>query len=123
MRFWTLALVLGGCAACSQVAPAPLSPAVQQALASGPGRSCITPAPAEGLTIIEDGAIGLRSGGTLWVNRLPARCPGLRVGNTLIVEIHGSQICRGDHVRPIEPAAAIPGPVCILGDFVPYRRP
>jgi hypothetical protein len=121
MRLSIIALVLGSCAACSQVPEAPLQPALQAA-ASGAARSCVSPQQGEGLTIIGEGALGLRSGGTMWVNRLPGRCPGLHVGNTLIVEAHGSQICRGDHVRPIEPAAAIPGPVCILGDFVPYRQ-
>jgi hypothetical protein len=41
---------------------------------------------------------------------------------TLIVESHGSQYCRGDRIRAVEPPSAVPGPACVLRDFVPYRR-
>ena len=63
-----------------------------------------------------------RRGGTIWLNRLRATCPALRPTSTLIVEVHGSQYCRGDRFRTIEPGQSIPGPTCLLGPFTPWRR-
>ena len=45
------------------------------------------------------------------------------VGSVLVTEPTGSQYCRGDIVRTFDRSSRIPGPACILGDFVPYRRP
>jgi hypothetical protein len=58
---------------------------------------------------------------TVYVNRLGADCPGMRPLTTLIVEAHGSQYCRGDRVRAAETGSTVPGPFCVLRDFVPYR--
>jgi hypothetical protein len=41
--------------------------------------------------------------------------------DTLAVERHGSQYCRGDQVRGLESGRSILGPICILGPFTPYR--
>jgi hypothetical protein len=40
----------------------------------------------------------------------------------LVTEPVGSYHCRGDIVRSIDRYSRIPGPSCILGDWVPYRR-
>jgi hypothetical protein len=55
------------------------------------------------------------------VSRLRAECPGLQPLDTLIVEVHGGRYCRNDQFRAVETGASIPGPICLLGDFVPYR--
>lgn len=113
-------------AAVGCMAPAP--PPSGDALASfvvgnptGPARACVSRLSNSGLTIVDGRTILYREGRTSWVNRLPAACPGLEPLNTLIIESHGSQQCRGDHVRALEPGAVIPGPICILSDWVPYR--
>jgi hypothetical protein len=41
--------------------------------------------------------------------------------------MHGREYCRGDQFRTVPPGSAqlgpwIGGPVCTLGEFVPYRR-
>jgi hypothetical protein len=61
-------------------------------------------------------------GGTIWVNRLRAECPGLEEHSQLVVEVHGSQYCRRDHFRTRSPGMSIPGPICVLEGFTPYRR-
>lgn len=63
-----------------------------------------------------------RSGRTLYVNQLDVACPGLREGNTIVMEIHGSQICRNDSIRVLEPGSTIPGPYCRLGNFTPFKK-
>ena len=60
------------------------------------------------------------SGRTIWANDLGS----CRMGQNdiLITEPLGSRHCRGDIVRSTDPLSHIPGPTCVLGDFVPYLR-
>ena len=74
------------------------------------------------LRVLDAHSVAYETGGTLWVSRLPADCPGLRADDRLAVEMHGREYCRDDRFRTISPDSAIPGPVCTLGGFVPYRR-
>ncbi len=78
----------------------------------------------QGPQIIDGNTILYReSGKVIWRNELRANCPSLRPYNTLIVEMHGSQLCRNDHFRVLEPGSSIPSGVCLLGSFTPYRKP
>jgi hypothetical protein len=90
---------------------------------AGEPQRCISLMPQQGLTIEDRRTVVHRGGNVIWVNRLERDCPGFGPMKTLIVEAHGSQYCRGDRVRAMEPGLGIPGPVCPLADFVPYRRP
>jgi hypothetical protein len=89
---------------------------------AGEPRGCVSATGGAGLTIVSRGAVGYRSGETLWVNRMGPACIGMRPTDILIVEADGSRYCRGDRVRAIAAGSRIPGPTCILGDFIPYRR-
>jgi hypothetical protein len=60
--------------------------------------------------------------GTVWLNRLATECPGASKFDIMVTQPMGDQYCRGDVVRSIDPVAKVPGPTCVLGDFVPYRR-
>jgi hypothetical protein len=86
-------------------------------------RTCISTFGSENLRPLDRATLAFGSGRTIYINRLAAECPGLEPLNTLIVEAQGSQYCRGDRVRGLEPGGLIPGPTCILGDWVPYTRP
>ena len=86
----------------------------------GEAKRCIPSRQNEALTIVDARTVVLRSGPTVWVNRLDGPCPGLRPMNTLLIEAHGSQYCRGDRIRGVEPGAIIGGPVCTLRDWTPY---
>ncbi|MDF7774669.1 hypothetical protein P1X14_05370 [Sphingomonas sp. AOB5] len=72
--------------------------------------------------IIDRDTLLYRSGRTLYVNQLDAPCPGLEEGNTIIVELHGSQLCKNDSIRTLDPGMTIPGPYCRLGKFTPYKK-
>lgn len=89
---------------------------------AGPPEECVPASAGASLVARDSQTLVLRRGGTLWVNRLAAPCPGLTAASTLIVEVHGSSHCRGDPVRAVEPGRSIPGPICVLGGFTPYRR-
>jgi hypothetical protein len=119
-------LLLAGCAAPRAEGPTRDQQWLSRELAgrvAGPPQTCV---PAESnsaaLTIVDDRTLAYQRGRTLWVNNLEAPCPGLRPFETLIVEVHGSQYCRNDRFRSVEPGLTIPGPYCLLGDFTPYRR-
>ena len=89
---------------------------------AGPAQSCIPTEAAQGLRVIDAETIGFGQGKTIYVSHLGAPCPGIEPASTLIVEPGtAGQYCRGDHVRGREMGANISGPVCILGDWVPYR--
>ena len=90
---------------------------------AGAPENCIPTSQGQSLDIVDSRTLSHRDGRTLWVNRLESECPGLRPMDTLIVEVQGSQYCRGDHVRSVPFGGGIPGPVCILGQFTPYRMP
>ena len=91
---------------------------------TGRPQSCIPTMQSTNLRVIDGQTLAYDQGTTVWVNRLPARCPAIEPLNTVIVEPQlGSQYCRGDHIRGLEPGAIIPGPTCFLGDWAPYRRP
>ena len=125
MRSLVFLLALGGCAA---MGPGPET-RDQEAFArdlagrtAGAPEACVAAIQNQPLRIVDRQTIAYDRGDTIWVNRLDSNCPGLRPFNTLIVEVQGSQYCRGDRIRALEPGSSIPGPVCILRDFVPYRR-
>ena len=120
MRLLPLLLLAAACAA---------GPAREADLAvelagrtAGPPRDCVTASAGDGLVARDSRTLVYRRGDTLWVNRLAAACPGLDPMSTLIVEVHGSQYCRGDPFRTVEPGRSLPGPACRLGPFTPWRR-
>ena len=123
MRRLVFLLLLAGC---SPVAPAPAGgdPFARELAGriAGPSQTCISTDHSQGLRAVDSQTVAYELGRTLWVNRLDGACPGISPHNTIIIEAHGSQYCRGDQFRGQEPGAIIPGPTCSLRDWVPYRR-
>lgn len=60
------------------------------------------------------------SGRVIFANRL-GQCA---FGNddVLVIERTSSYSCQGDLVHSFDRASHVPGPTCVLGDFIPYRR-
>ena len=84
---------------------------------------CIDNAMVEGPQVIDERTILYRSGRHVYVNTLEGACPSLDWDKVLIVELHGSQICRNDHFRVLARGTTIPGPTCLFSKFVPYDKP
>ena len=120
-----LLLALTGLFGCSRPVAPPGADLAQMLAGRVAGRpqSCVPTQSTSGLRVIDAATLGYGSGPTIYVNRLGGPCPGVRELSTIIVEVHGSEYCRGDHFRAVEMAATIPGPVCFLGEWVPYHRP
>ena len=124
MRFLPLLLALAGCAAMGEREDEGAELARQLAgRTAGAPQSCVPVTQNAPLEIVDRQTLAYRLGSTIYVNRLGSECPGMRPFNTLIVETNGSQYCRLDRVRALEPGSSIPGPICPLGDFIPYRLP
>ena len=89
---------------------------------AGAPRRCVPILQAQALHVSETNRHVLiyGSGKTVWANSL-GQC---RFGSDdiLVTEPFGSSYCGGDVVRSLDRLSRIPGPTCILGDFVPYTR-
>ncbi|HYC94553.1 MAG TPA: hypothetical protein VEB39_02515 [Sphingomicrobium sp.] len=120
----TLLAILAAIAGCAPSmpagAPAPLAELAGRT--AGAPQRCVPTHLTGSMRIAAPQTILYGSGRTVWVNRLASDC--LRTGpmDVLIVEPMGTQYCRGDRIRSIDPVSKIPGPFCLLGDFVPYTR-
>lgn len=88
---------------------------------AGPAQNCVSTSRLGSATIYGD-ALLFRDGATVWVNKIE-HCPGLSRDPILVNEVFGGQSCENDLMRTIDRGAAIPGPVCRLGKFTPYRKP
>jgi hypothetical protein len=119
-----LALGLCACTAAPPRASAPGRPTELTGRVAGTPQRCV-PIERDISLRVADGDRGTLlygSGRRIWANHLPAGC-GFNQGDTLVVQPIGSDYCRGDFVRSIDPVSRFPGPSCYLGDFVPYTRP
>ena len=125
MRILVLIPLIAGCAAAEPELDHgnrdPLAREIAGRVAGAPA-TCVTATPNTTPRAVDAATLTFRQGGTLYVNRLPALCPGLRADDRLIIEVHGARYCRNDTFRALPIGTTIPGPICRLGDFVPYTR-
>jgi hypothetical protein len=89
---------------------------------AGAPQACVTRREGESLRAIDRRTIVYDGGREIWVNRLEADCPGMRPDSILIVEPFGDRYCRLDRIRALDRGSAIPGPICPLGNWTPYRQ-
>jgi hypothetical protein len=137
MRYENLAIGLGAAltlTACSMSdapsAPAPISEKQGKLLekelsgkVAGTPVKCIMDNRGDNVIRVSDDILLYRvSGRLVYQNKLRSTCPGLARDNDVIVsEKFGSQQCSGDIIRLVDRVGGIPGPVCVLGEFTPYR--
>jgi hypothetical protein len=123
-RIALAALAVSACAA----PPPPAMPPAQSSLlagrTAGPPQHCLPIRPTANLQIDPDdrSVLVYGFGRALWVNRLPDGC-AFAPNDIPVFQPTGSSNCRGDIVRSVDRMSRIPGPSCVLGDFVPYTRP
>jgi hypothetical protein len=126
MKFQAILLVagcLGACAAPQPTAERQAPPSELAGRSAAAPQQCVQLSQLESLRISENDRHTLvyGSGRTVWANHLGAQC-GFGPDDILVTEPFGSQYCRGDIVRSIDRNSRIPGPSCVLSDFVPYTR-
>lgn len=122
-RIVVFALFLGSCAAPQPVAERQGPVRELAGRTAGVPKRCVLIEQSEALRTSDDDRHMLLygSGKTIWANYLDRQC-GFGSDDILITEPFGSYYCRGDLVRSIDRLSRIPGPACVLGDFVPYVR-
>lgn len=122
----TLFLALSGCATTGVQETRAEDPGIAVALAGltpEKPRSCI---PLDDTRSTEkfDGTILYRVSARLTYRADIPGCYGLRRDPILVVDVHGSSLCRGDLVRLVDRGTSgFTSGACVFGDFVPYRRP
>jgi hypothetical protein len=90
---------------------------------AGEAKECISSSFLQGPEIIDDKTILYREvGRTIWRNDVIGPCPSLAPMETLVVEMHGAQLCRNDRFRVLPFGGGIPSAPCRLGKFVPYKK-
>ena len=119
-------------AACGEVdsTPAPLTEKQSALLTkelsgkvAGKPVTCISDYNASNLIRVSDSILLYRvSGRLVYQNNLRYACPGIaRDTDVIVSEQFGGQKCRGDVLRLVDRTSGIPGAVCSLGEFTPYR--
>lgn len=87
-------------------------------------QSCLPTRRAGDMHVVDDYTILYRDGATVWRNDPPGGCNGLgRGGSAMVSRLIGPQLCRGDIVSIVDTASGFNSGSCVLGDFVPFRRP
>jgi hypothetical protein len=117
-------LAAAGCAAAGSLEErerAALDRDLAGRVAGAPER-CVPAIQGVGLTAVDRRTLVYDTPGALWVNRLNSDCPSLRPDSTILIETSGDRYCRLDRIRALDSGSSIPGPICTLGDFTPYRR-
>jgi hypothetical protein len=117
-----LALMLVSCAAPPPGVQQQGSPMEIAGLSAGPPERCVQINSQQSLRLSDNNRHVLLYGfgRTIIANNL-GQC-SLSRDDVLVTEPVGSQYCRGDIVRSFDRQSRIPGPGCVLGDFVPYTR-
>jgi hypothetical protein len=85
-------------------------------------RSCISLDDARSAKIFTDAIVYRTSRRLTYVNAAKG-CSTFDPDPIFVNEVQGSQLCRGDIIRTVSRTGGIPGPVCVLGEFTPYRTP
>jgi len=118
----TAILFVGACAA-PQPTQAPGPPRELAGRIAGPAQRCVLIQANEALRVSDTNRHVLLygSGKTIWANQLAPGC-GFGRDHVLITEPTGSYHCGGDLVRSMDRLSHIPGPACVIGEFVPYAR-
>jgi hypothetical protein len=117
-----LVLALASCAAPPPGVEQQSPPLELAGLAAGPPERCVTLSSLQSFRVSDNNRHVLLYGGgrTIWANQL-GQC-GFGPDDILVTEPLGSQYCRGDIVRSFDRNSRIPGPACVLSEFVPYTR-
>ncbi len=90
---------------------------------AGKAVSCISNFRNQTALRISDDALLYRGGPNLvYRNQLRSSCPGLADDDDiLIIRSFNAHHCTGDLIQLVDRYSGIPGPTCVLGDFVPYK--
>jgi hypothetical protein len=110
-------------ASCAPSAPAGVPGPIPELAGrtAGPPQTCVRIEPNASMRITDSHNLIYSEGSTVWLNT--NSCPAVSFNDLLVLHPTASEHCRGDIVNTVDRYSGIPGPSCVMGDFVPYRRP
>ena len=112
-------LVATGCPAKTAGPSAVPAPAVSIA---GEPENCISISRIAGTRVHDDFTIDFEmTGGNVYRNTLPGRCPGLGFEERFGYRVSTGDLCRLDTITVLYSGAGTRGATCALGQFVPVR--
>jgi hypothetical protein len=113
--------VVGLVAGCAPSGPVSVSTPIPELAdrTAGPPQSCVPITPNAAMRIADRHHLIYSIGSTVWLSTTD--CP-VNSDDILVLHPTTSQYCRGDIVRTVSRVGQIPGPACVIGNFVPYRR-
>jgi len=114
--------MLAGCATTGSMAEMQEDPGVTKALAGrtvGEPRTCLSLSDTQNSTVYRGSILYRTSSKITYRNDLNG-CQSLTSDRIPIIEVRGSQICRGDIVRLADRINGAEWGACSFGDFVPY---
>ena len=117
--YLAVAAAVGSCAPAPQTAVPEVIPQIAGRVA-GPPQSCVPIQSSTNMMLENRHAFVYSTGPVVYVSA--TNCPAT-VDDIPVFHPTGSSHCRGDIVRMVDRVTQMPGPSCILGDFIPYRRP
>ena len=120
----TASLIIGSCAPAPPTGQAQGPASELAGRVAGPAKRCVSTTQLESLRVSDSDPHLLVYGnsGTIYANPLGRHC-SFRHDDVLVMQPTSSEYCRGDLVRSFDRYSHIPGPACVLGDFIPYTRP
>ncbi|MBL8651640.1 MAG: hypothetical protein JNL35_14710 [Sphingopyxis sp.] len=93
-------------------------------VAGEPVRCLLSGSNYQTIRVSDDILLYRQSGRLVYRNDLKGSCPGLaRDNDIMVVRQFGGSTCSGDFFHLVDRSSGIRGPTCVLGDFVPYRKP
>lgn len=118
-----LCVLIGSCASLppSRDDSADLAKEIVGKVAEQP-RTCIALDDARGAKLFNDAIVYRVNRRLSYVNAAKG-CNAFDSDPIFVNEVSNGQLCRGDVIRLISRVGGIPGPVCVLGKFTPYRTP
>ena len=89
---------------------------------AGKPANCVRLDQTNRVVIADANTLTLRDGRRLWITHPIGQCTRLNPNDTLVLEVWGSQLCRNDRFRTLQPGTTIPSAFCRFGEFVPYVK-
>lgn len=96
--------------------------AVTEGRVAGEPQRCIDPQRTDGPQIISPNTLVYRDVGTVYTMEASG-CPYIDDNYIVVAEINGTDFCENDRFRTLQRGTTVPGAICRVGKFTPWRKP
>jgi hypothetical protein len=96
--------------------------AVTEGRVAGEPQRCIDPRRVNGPQIISPNTLVYRDIGTIYTMEASG-CPYIDDNYVVVAEVNGTDFCENDRFRTLQRGAVVPGAICRVGKFTPWKKP